>query len=234
MWRWLHWLWRIPLLLLLVVVLLILILRTVPVTTSSFMLQQQWQAHVDETIPAVRQQWVDFEAIAPALVLAVIAAEDQRFPEHRGIDLAATRQAMAAALAGRASGGGSTLTQQVAKNLFLWSGRSYARKGLEWLLALLLEVFWDKQRILEVYLNIAQFSDRDYGVGAAAANLLNKAPDALTHHEAALLAAVLPSPVNYRVQRPTAYLQKRQRHILKQMRQLGDVRYLEFLADPID
>ena len=108
--------------------------------------------------------------------------------------------------------------------------RSYLRKGLEWILALLIEVVWDKQRILEVYLNIAQFSKQDYGVGAAAEHLLRKTPDKLRQRDAALLASVLPSPARYRVDKPSAYVKRRQRHILRQMRQLGGVSYLSGIA----
>ncbi|PIE00959.1 MAG: monofunctional biosynthetic peptidoglycan transglycosylase [Thiothrix nivea] len=228
---WLHWLWRIPLLLLVLSVVIILFWRVVPPESSAFMLRQNITAHFDESVPAVRQEWVDYEDISPQMVLAVIAAEDQRFPEHYGIDTASTRKAIQAALQGRVAGGGSTITQQVAKNLFLWSERSYVRKGLEWVLALLLELLWDKQRIIEVYLNIAQFSARDYGVGAASTHLLGKTPTQLRRQEAALLAAALPSPQTYRVNKPSRTVRNRQRHILKQMRQLGGVAYLGFLSD---
>ncbi|MEZ5535947.1 MAG: monofunctional biosynthetic peptidoglycan transglycosylase [Thiolinea sp.] len=228
---WLHWLWRIPLLMLACVIVVMLFYRVAPVGTSSFMLQQNISAYFDETIPPVRQQWVNYEDISPQLVLAVIAAEDQLFPEHYGIDTVATRSAIHAALDGQSSGGGSTITQQVAKNMFLWSGRSYVRKGLEWGLAVLLELLWDKQRILEVYLNIAQFSERDYGVGAACEHLLKKKPAQLKQNDAALLAAVLPAPLHYRINKPSRTVKNRQRHILKQMRQLGGVAYLAFLSD---
>ncbi|MGB0845226.1 MAG: monofunctional biosynthetic peptidoglycan transglycosylase [Thiolinea sp.] len=230
-WRWLHWLWRIPLLLTLLIILLLLVFRFAPVTTSSFMIQQQIAARFDDNVAPVRQQWVDYEEISPHLSLAVVASEDQLFPKHHGIDIASTKQAIRAALKGRNAGGGSTITQQVAKNLFLWSGRSYVRKGLEWGLALLIEVLWDKQRILEVYLNIAQFSERNYGVAAAAQNLLRKKPKKLRRHEAALLAAVLPSPERYSVKKPSRVVKKRQRHILKQMRQLGGASYLAGLSE---
>lgn len=228
--RWLHWLWRIPLLLLLLAILNLLVFRVVPVTTSSFMIQQNIAARFNDEIPPVRQQWVDYQDISPNLALAVIASEDQLFPKHHGIDIASTKQAIKAAMQGRTAGGGSTITQQVAKNLFLWSGRSYLRKGMEWGLALLIELFWDKQRILEVYLNIAQFSDRDYGVGSAAEYLLKRKPDKLRRRDAALLAAVLPAPGRYRVTKPSRIVKRRQRHILKQMSQLGGVRYLSKLS----
>ncbi len=229
-WRWLHWLWRIPLLLLLLITLLLLVFRFTPVTTSSFMLQHKIAARYNDGVPSVRHHWVDYADISPQMALAVIAAEDQLFPQHYGIDIDATKNAIRAALDGRKSGGGSTITQQVAKNLFLWSERNYLRKGLEWVLALLIEVVWDKQRILEVYLNIAQFSEQDYGVGAAAEHFFRKTPEKLKRGDAALLAAVLPSPARYHVNKPSAYIKRRQRHILRQMRQLGGIAYLSKVA----
>lgn len=225
----LHWLWRIPLLLVLLVILLLLIFRVVPVPSSSFMLQQSVASWFDETTPKVHHHWVSMEEIPPQVALAAIAAEDQLFPEHWGIDRGATERAIQAALEGESSGGGSTITQQVAKNLFLWGGRSYLRKGLEWGLAVLIETLWSKERILEVYLNIAQFSAADYGVGAASDFLFKKPVAKLSEADAALLAAVLPLPEVYSVVKPSRYIQKRQRFILRQMRQLGGVAYLERL-----
>ncbi len=230
-WRVLHWLWRIPVLVLLLLILLLIVFRSEPVTISSFIVQQQFQHWRNPEIPAPRQQWVELDAMSPQVLLAVIAAEDQLFPVHKGIDWQATQQAIQAALQGHQAGGGSTITQQVAKNLFLWSGRSYVRKGLEWCLALLLEVLWSKERILEVYLNIAQFSDTDYGVGAASQYLLGKPVSALSASEAALLAAVLPAPGLYKVNKPSSYVKNRQRFIFKQMRQLGGVNYLLQLTE---
>ena len=225
----LHWLWRIPLLLVLLVILLLLIFRVAPVPSSSFMLQQSVASWFDETTPKVHHHWVSMEEIPPQVALAAIAAEDQLFPEHWGIDRGATERAIQAALEGESSGGGSTITQQVAKNLFLWGGRSYLRNGLEWGLVVLIETLWSKERILEVYLNIAQFSAADYGVGAASDFLFKKPVAKLSEADAALLAAVLPLPEVYSVVKPSRYIQKRQRFILRQMRQLGGVAYLERL-----
>ena len=225
----LHWLWRIPLLLFLLVVLLLLIFRVAPVPTSSFMLQQSVVSWFDDSVPSVHHHWVSMEEIPPQVALAAVAAEDQLFPEHWGIDRGATERAIQAALEGESNGGGSTITQQVAKNLFLWGGRSYVRKGMEWGLAVLIETLWSKDRILEVYLNIAQFSAADYGVGAASDFLFKKPVAKLSEADAALLAAVLPLPEVYSVVKPSRYIQKRQRFILRQMRQLGGVAYLERL-----
>lgn len=225
----LHWLWRIPLLIFLLIVLLLLIFRVAPLPTSAFMLQQSVAAAFDDSVPKVHYQWVSMDEIPPLVALAAVAAEDQLFPEHWGIDRGATERAIQAVLDGESSGGGSTITQQVAKNLFLWGGRSYLRKGMEWGLAVLIEALWSKERILEVYLNIAQFSAADYGVGAASEFLFKKPVTRLSAHDAALLAAVLPLPEVYSVVKPSKYIQKRQRFILRQMHQLGGVAYLERL-----
>ena len=226
-WRWLHWLWRIPVALLLTIILLLLLWRTQPLPTTAFMLQQNMAARFDDSIPTVRYEWVDRSQIPNHVKLAVIASEDQRFALHDGIDTQATQEAIEAALAGKSSGGGSTITQQVAKNIFLWGGRSYIRKGLEWGLALLIDALWSKERILEVYLNIAQFSAADYGVGAASHDLFKKPCNKLSPREAALLAAVLPAPTHFNAAKPSAYIQKRQRQILRQMRLLGGSAYFD-------
>jgi monofunctional biosynthetic peptidoglycan transglycosylase len=169
---------------------------------------------------------VDIDQIAPYMALAVVAAEDQRFPEHRGFD---TEQIMAAFerhLDGGRLRGASTISQQVARNLFLWQGRSFFRKGLEVWFTGLLELFWSKRRILEMYLNFAEMGDRVFGVGVASQAFFRVAPDRLSNTQAALIAAVLPNPVVYRVDVPSAYVRKRRDWILRQMRNLGGPAYL--------
>lgn len=146
-WPWLRWLWYLPMGAALLLVVCLLVFRWVPVPTSAFMLQQDIVAIFDKDTPFVRHDWVSLEQIPRHMQLAVIASEDQRFAEHWGIDMQATSAAIHAELAGRKTGGGSTITQQLAKNLFLWEGRSYVRKGLEWVLASLIEVFWSKEQI---------------------------------------------------------------------------------------
>lgn len=227
--HWLGWLWRVPLYLLLALCLWLLIFRWLPVPTSAFMLRQDITAIFSSETPFVRHDWVSLKEIPRHVQLAVIASEDQRFAEHWGIDLQATQAAIQAELKGRSKGGGSTITQQLAKNLFLWEERSYLRKGLEWGIAGLIEMLWSKERILEVYLNTAQFSKADYGVGAAAQHLLKKPVSKLTHADAALLAAVLPAPRVYSVTKPSPYIHARQSRILRQMRSLGGVAYLQRL-----
>ncbi len=204
--------------LLVLLVLSILAFRWLPVPTSSFMLQSR--APVD-------YQWVDMEHISPHMALAVVAAEDQRFPEHSGLDMVEIEKAFYSDKG--PPRGASTITQQVAKNLYLWGGRNYLRKGIEAGIALLIELSWSKERILEVYLNIAQFGDGVYGVEAASWRYFNRPAATLSRQESALLAAVLPNPEIYRVDNPQGWTRGRQRWILKQMQNLGGVDYLESL-----
>jgi monofunctional biosynthetic peptidoglycan transglycosylase len=158
----------------------------------------------------------------------MVAAEDQRFPEHGGFDLVEIRQAWDRFRAGGRLRGASTISQQVAKNLFLWSGKSLVRKGLEAWFTLLIELTWPKRRILEVYLNIAQLGPHTYGVGAASWRYFHRPPVALTERDAALMAAVLPNPERFRLDAPSGYVQKRAAWVRTQMRRLGP-RYLDGL-----
>jgi len=174
----------------------------------------------------VERRWADFDRINPNLRLAVIAAEDQKFLEHSGFDLEAIEKAMAYNQRPRNQRakrvrGASTISQQVAKNLYLWPSRSLLRKGLEAYLTLLIEATWPKRRILEVYLNVAQFDADLFGAEAAAQRFFGKPAARLTADEAALLAAVLPNPKHYHAGKPSNYLRRRQHLVLDQMESLG-------------
>ena len=208
--------------------LLVACLRWVPPPTSAFMVIRHFEGlTTSQEVPPIRFTWVARDQISPYVALAVLASEDQRFPEHRGFDFVAIRQAMEHNTQSARLRGGSTLSQQTAKNLFLWGGRSYFRKGLEAWLTLYLELLWPKGRILEVYLNIAEFGNGIYGVHAASAHFFNKKPDQLTRREAALLASVLPSPRRLHADRPSPYLQSRVRWIQTNMNRLGGIRFVE-------
>ncbi len=172
-------------------------------------------------------QWTPLEEIAPSAALAVVAAEDQKFPQHHGFDFSAIGDAIDHNRRGGRIRGASTISQQVAKNLFLWEERTWLRKGLETWFTLLIETFWPKRRILEVYLNIAEMGNRVYGVQAAGERFFNVRPADLSHRQAALLAAVLPNPRRFRSDAPSGYVLQRQAWILTQMQQLGGVSYLE-------
>lgn len=166
---------------------------------------------------------VPLAAISAQLALAVIAAEDQRFPTHRGFDFT---EVAAALREGQATRGASTLSQQLVKNLYLWPGRSWLRKGIEAWYTFWLERFCSKRRILELYLNVAEFGPGIYGAEAASRRYFGKPARALNASEAAMLAAVLPSPRARTPRNPDAALRARQAWILRQMQQLGGVAYL--------
>jgi len=200
---------------------LVVLLRFLPVPYSAFMAERQVEAWTSGRRYHAQHSWVPLEQIAPSMGVAVIAAEDQNFEEHFGFDWQAIEKAMAHNEHSRKKRGASTVSQQTAKNLFLWESRSWARKGFEVYFTLLLEAGWSKRRILEVYLNIAEFGDGVYGVEAAARRYFGRSAGTLNADQAALLAAVLPSPRKFRADAPSPYLRERQEWILRQMRQLG-------------
>lgn len=226
-WLW-RWAWRLSLAWVAGSVLLVVVLRFVPIGYSGFMLQRQASAWLaGERGFELRQRWVPLGQVSSALPIALVAAEDQKFPLHHGFDVEAIRDAIEDAEDGERLRGASTISQQTAKNLFLWNGRSFVRKGLEAYFTVLIELCWPKQRILEVYLNVAEFGDGVYGAAAASEVYFRKTPGALTLHESALLAAVLPNPRRFRVDRPSAYVQRRAAWIERQTRQLGGPAYLQ-------
>ena len=206
----------------------VVLLRWIPPVTSAVMISKSiaslWS---DKKGYKTRYKWTSWDKISPHAGIAVVAAEDQMFPEHLGFDLESISDALEKHSRGKRLRGASTISQQVAKNLFLWSGRSFIRKGLEAYFTLLIEAAWPKQRILEVYLNIAEFGRGIFGVGAASEAFFNKPPSKLKPSEAALLAAVLPNPLRLHADRPTAYVYSRSEWILGQMEQLGGAAYLK-------
>jgi len=205
----------------------ILLFAFLPVPFSAVMVERQLGAWLQGDFTYVaHSDWVGMDEISPWMPLAVMAAEDQKFPTHWGFDM----NAIASALdhnerSGRVRGA-STLSQQTAKNMFLWDGRSWLRKGLEAGLTLGIEVVWTKRRILTVYLNVAEFGEGIFGVEAAAQRYFHKPASALTQSEAALLAAVLPSPLRFKADAPSGYVRQRQQWIMRQMRQLGGEGFL--------
>ena len=197
-----------------------------PATTSFILQRKASELIAGGRARDVEHRWVDWHAISPYAGIAVIASEDQRFAEHWGFDLDSIQDAIEERQNGGRMRGASTITQQVAKNLFLWSGRSFVRKGLEAYVTVLIEMFWSKQRILEVYLNVAQFGDKTFGVGAASRRFFGKPASQLSAREAALLAAVLPNPVIMRADDPSPYVRRRARWIQRHMRRLGGPGYV--------
>jgi monofunctional biosynthetic peptidoglycan transglycosylase len=192
-------------------------LRFVPPLGSALMLERWVEARAAGRSFRLRYDWVPTRRISPALRRAVVASEDQRFFEHRGFDWRSMQSAVGAWWDGERLRGASTISQQVAKNLFLWPGRSFLRKGLEAWLTLWIEVLWPKQRILEVYLNVVELGDGVFGAEAAARRYFGRSAAGLAAHEAALLAAMLPSPRRASVANPSRALRERQLWILRQI-----------------
>lgn len=208
----------------------VLELRWLAPSTTSFMLRAELLSWLPgQNAQHVRYRWADWKDLSPDLALAVIASEDQHFPDHLGFDVGALQFAWKYNQGHRRMRGGSTITQQTAKNLFLYPERSYLRKALEAYFTALLELCWPKRRILEVYLNVAQFGDGVFGAEAASEHFFHKPAAALTPAEAALLAAVLPSPRKFRVDQPSRFVKARRDWVLRQMRQLGGRTYLKAL-----
>lgn len=204
--------------------LLVVAFSVVPPPTTAFMVEASI-AHGS----LVDYDWEPASRISPSLLVAVVAAEDQRFAAHSGFDWTEIRNATRQRTRSGQLRGASTISQQVAKNLFLWPGRSYLRKGLEAGLTVMLEAVWTKQRILEVYVNIAEFGDGVFGAQAAARRFFHKPAADLTAPEAALLAASLPNPHDLRVDAPSAYMRRRQASILRQMAAIGGEKWLRQL-----
>ena len=228
--RWLRWLllW-LPLLFVLATVLQVAVLRFVDPPLTAFMIGRCVEAwgNSDRGF-AIAYDWRDAGQISKQLPLALVAAEDQQFPMHNGFDFKAIEKARTNNAKGRKVRGASTISQQLAKNLFLWRGRSWVRKGLEVWYTVLIEALWPKQRIIEVYANVIEYGDGVYGAQAAARRFFGKDASGLTAAEAARLAAVLPNPRKYSVAKPGPYVQRRSRSIERQMRALGGPAYLKF------
>jgi monofunctional glycosyltransferase len=204
-----------------------LALRWIPPLTTAVMIERRASALWHHRPYQAWYRWVGWDRISPQAPLAVVASEDQKFADHHGFDVQAIQDAIDEHEKGARLRGASTISQQVAKNLFLWSGRSYLRKGLEACFTTLIELTWPKRRILEVYLNIVELGDGVYGVEAASQRYFRKPASRLRPEEAALLAAVLPNPLRLRADRPSAYVEERRAWILQQMGQIGGTSYLK-------
>ncbi|HEY2772747.1 MAG TPA: monofunctional biosynthetic peptidoglycan transglycosylase [Candidatus Binatia bacterium] len=203
------------------VVVIVAVLAVVPPPLTAFM--------VEDSIH--RGGWIDYRwtshtGIAPLCLVAMVAAEDQRFAEHSGFDFQAIESAAKHNSRGGSVRGASTISQQVAKNLFLWPDRSWLRKALEAPLTVIVEKIWTKRRILDVYANVAELGDGIYGIGAASRHYFSKTPGQLTAPECALLAAVLPDPESFRADAPSPFVRHRQQWILRQMDALGGTAWL--------
>jgi monofunctional glycosyltransferase len=200
---------------------LVLLFRFVPIPVTGIMVERRIQSWFNEGSYTSRHDWVSLNEIAPCMGVAVIAAEDQNFAEHFGFDWKAIEKAVAHNEHSRRKRGASTVSQQTAKNVFLWDGRNWARKGFEVYFTMLIETLWSKKRILEVYLNSVEFGDGIFGVEAASRAYFGKPASRIRPSEAAILAAVLPNPHKFKASAPSSYIRGRQAWILNQMQQLG-------------
>lgn len=195
----------------------------VPIPGTPLMIHRSIQATFAGRSPFYSYEWEPIEKISKRMQEAVIAAEDSKFFQHYGFDFEAIEKAVHHNKRAKKVRGASTITQQVAKNLFLWPDRSWVRKGLEVYWTLLMETFWSKERILEVYLNIIEVGDGIYGVEAGAQHFFKKPAMKLGRNEACLIAAVLPSPLKMRINNPSSYLRMRQTLIIRRSFRVGDL-----------
>ncbi|HEV7350605.1 monofunctional biosynthetic peptidoglycan transglycosylase [Telluribacter sp.] len=202
----------------------VVVLKVVPVWVTPLMLVRKGEASAEGESTKLYHDWVSYENISKEAALAVVSSEDQEFPNHWGFDFEQIQDAMSEKR--KRPRGASTISQQVAKNVFLWNGRSYIRKALEAYFTVLIELIWGKERILEVYLNVAETGKMTFGVEAAAQRFYGKPAKNLTRHEAARIAAVLPNPIRYSIKNPSSYVQGRTSKIARQMRALGGQKYI--------
>lgn len=211
-------------------ILFILLLRWINPPFTAFTLQADWN-EFDQDFYSLRTNWVPAEELPQQMIWAVVAAEDQLFFEHHGFDVESIEDAWEDYREGERTRGASTISQQVAKNLFLSPAQSFFRKGIEAGITVLIELFWTKERIIEVYLNVAEFGPGIFGIGKASEVYFNRTPGRLTPEMAARFAAVLPSPKRMRVNPPSPYTQERSLWILRQMNQLTGKVFYSFEQD---
>ncbi len=198
----------------------VVVYRFVPIPGTLLMLSR----NINDNAP-IHYDWQPLENITPHLALAVVSSEDNLFTQHNGFDIDAIKLAQEEAKKGKKLRGASTISQQTAKNVFLWNGRSWVRKGLEAYFTVLIELIWGKERIMEVYLNCIEMGNGIYGASAVAKHHFGTSADKLTKSQCALIAATLPNPRKYNSAKPSKYMLKRQSDILKLMKYIGKVDY---------
>lgn len=213
--------------LLILSILLVILYRFLPPPVTFLMLQRVVEQKTSGDQLKLSKDWVGIENISPYIVRAVIASEDQLFMNHNGFDVEAIKKAYKHNQKSKRVKGGSTITQQVAKNVFLWPGRSWLRKGLEAYFTVLIEFFWSKKRIIEVYLNVIEMGNGIYGVEAASKTYFHESAVNLSKQHAALIAAILPNPRKWSPASPNAYILKRQSRILKNMSSIPQPNFWE-------
>lgn len=207
----------------------VVVLKYVPIWVTPLVVSRWIDTVGTDESSHVYKKWRSYDDISKEAALAVIASEDQAFPRHWGFDFDEIQDAIRENQHRKRPRGASTITQQVAKNVFLWSGRSYIRKGLEVYFTVLIELIWGKRRILEVYLNVAETGPMTFGVEAASQRFYHHSAAELSRNEAARIAAVLPNPILLSIRNPSNYVQRRTRQIARQMRALGGQKYIRNL-----
>ncbi|MDR1591948.1 MAG: monofunctional biosynthetic peptidoglycan transglycosylase [Prevotellaceae bacterium] len=206
---------------------LVVVLRFVPVYVTPYMLRCSLQSLIEGRSPKWKHTWMPIEEIAPALGVAVIASEDNRFVKHHGFEFESIRKVYAAHRKhGKRLRGGSTISQQTAKNIFTFGTRTWVRKGFETWFTVLIELFWSKERIMEVYLNSIEMGRGVFGAEAAAQTYFGIPAARLSREQAALTAAVLPNPKRFKINHPSAYILRRQTQILRLMPKMGRIDFL--------
>lgn len=206
-------------------ILAVIAFKWIPVPFTPLMLIRNVEQWTESKSATFTHKWVAMSEISPNLAKAVVVSEDQKFLQHSGFDVEAIEKAYEGNKKGKKIKGGSTITQQTAKNVFLWPQRSYVRKGFEVYFTFLIEVFWSKERILEVYLNSIEMGDGVYGAEAASQHWFRKSAKKLSTYEAASIAAILPNPRKYKAVRSSNYVDRRKNWILRQMGYFGPLNF---------
>ena len=213
--------WKLSLWFLTISIVSVIIFRWVPIPATPLMLIRCVEQKMDDKEMKLDKTWKPLEELSPHLQLAVVCAEDQNFLKHNGFDFGAIEKAMKHNKTNKKKRGASTISQQVAKNVFLWPSRSWVRKGFEVYFTFLIEVFWSKERIMEVYLNVIEMGDGIYGAEAASKAYFNKSSIEMSKRQAATITITLPNPRKYNAKKPTSYLNKRINWAMQQMRYWG-------------
>lgn len=200
---------------------MVVLFRWVPIYITPLMVKRCIEQKIDGKEMKLNKTWKPLEEISPSLQLAVVCSEDQNYLKHHGFDFGAIKKAIEHNKKSKRKRGASTISQQTAKNVFLWDGRSWVRKGFEVYFTFLIELFWSKERIMEVYLNVIEMGDGIYGAEAASQSYFKKSAIGISKQQAATISAILPSPLKYNAKKPSAFLQGRINWTLQQMRFWG-------------
>ncbi len=224
-----RWLFKITIYFFVISIVLVVIFKWVPIPFTSTMVARKIEAAIDGKDSEIHYEWASYDEVSKEAGLSVVAAEDQMFPDHWGFDFENMANAFNSNMKGKKIRGASTISQQVAKNVFLWQSRSYIRKAFEVYFTFLIELIWGKERILEVYLNVAETGDMTFGFEAASKRFYGKSAKNISREQAARIASVLPSPRKWSVAKPGPYVSRRTGQISRQMRALGGVKYVSEL-----